>query len=326
MKYLELMRWKNLLIISFIGVIIRYAIILPTIKYSFPILMMDSNFSNLDFILLLIACLSIAASGNVINDYYDTKTDHINKPEKILIPKKISQNKALRLHHTLNVIGIVAGLFLSYKADNLSFAFLFVLPVILLRLYSINFSRILIVGNLIISFLAGLLIVTLGTFETLSFHQKWFPYLFTSEQVVISNSPTYTIFYWIFGLAFFSFLVTWIRELAKDIADIEGDRFVGAQTIPIKWGVKASKGFIIAISILTAVCVFILSSKMDNQNSFKFTFEYATLIIALLIGIIYLTVKADNKESYKFISTVCKGLMLIGILYPAINHIILHLV
>ena len=326
MKYLELMRWKNLLIIAFIGVIIRYSIILPIIKYSFPILMMDSNFSNLDFILLLIACLSIAAAGNVINDYYDTKTDNINKPEKVLIPKKISQNKALRLHHTLNVIGITAGLFLSYKADHISFAFLFVLPVILLRLYSINFSRMLIAGNLIISFLAGLLIITLGTFETLSFHQKWFTYLFTSENVVINNSPTYTIFYWVFGLAFFSFIITWIRELVKDVADIEGDRFVGAQTIPIKWGVKASKGFIIAVSLIAAVSVFILSTNMTNDNSLKFAFEYATLIIALLIGIIYLTVKADSKESYQFISTVCKGLMLIGILYPAMNYTLLHLI
>lgn len=307
---------------AIIALIIRYAIVLPIITYSFPMMMMDSNFSNLDFTLLIIACLSIAASGNVINDYYDTKTDNINKPEKVLIPKKISQTKAMRLHHILNGIGIAAGLYLSFKLDNLSLAFLFVLPVILLRLYSINFSRMLIVGNIIVSFLAGLLIITLGAFETFAFHTKWFPVLFHTKQVIIETSPTKTIFNWLLALAFFSFLTTWIRELAKDVADIEGDRFVGAQTIPIKLGIKASKGFIIGLASIGVAAVFFINNLLSESQHVALLFEYSSLIVGLFVGIVYLTVKAEEKESFQLISKLCKVLMLVGVLYPLINHCI----
>lgn len=325
MKYLELVRWKNLLIILFIGLIIRYFIILPIIASSSPLMIMDSNFPNLNFILLLISCLSIAASGNIINDYYDIKTDNINKPEKVLIPKKISQGKVMKLHHFFNFIGLSTGLYLAYTLDNFSFAFPFVITVILLRLYSMNYSRMLIIGNLVVSFLAGLLILVLGTFETFAFHEKWFPVLQMTDNITFETSPAKYISDWLFGLAFFSFMVTWIRELAKDVADVEGDRFVGGQTIPIKWGVKVSKGFIISVSTVCILATVYLINLMDDPKRFQYSFEYGSVIIALLIGIIYLTLKADSKESYLLISTVTKTLMIIGIIYPIVNHIFLNI-
>lgn len=322
MNYLKLIRWKNLVMMALIAVIIRYAIVLPIISYSVPFMVMDSNFSNLDFILLIISCLSIAASGNVINDYYDTKTDNINKPEKVLIPKKISHKKAMRLHHILNGIGIASGLYLSFKLGNLSMAFMFVIPAILLRIYSTNFSRMLILGNIIVSFLAGLLIITLGAFETFAFHSKWFPVLFSTQRMSFEDSPTMTIFNWLFALGFFSFLTTWIRELAKDVADIEGDRFVGAQTIPIKLGIKASKGLIIGLATIGLTAVLYINYLLSDSIQVKLLFEYSSLVVGLFVGVIYLTIKAEEKESFQLISKLCKVLMIVGVIYPLINHLI----
>ena len=57
----------------------------------------------------------------------------------------------------------------------------------------------------------------------------------------------------------FVFLVSYIRSVLFDIRDIQGDRFVGRETIPILIGKEKTKIFLLAISGLAAIGLFIFS-------------------------------------------------------------------
>ncbi|MCB0464798.1 MAG: UbiA family prenyltransferase, partial [Aequorivita sp.] len=128
MNYLQLIRYQNLLFIALAQVFIKYGLFQP-----FGI---ETTLNTFGFALLVIATLCIAAAGNIINDIYDIEIDKINKPNKVLIGKKISERSANRLYIALNVIGVAIGFYLANSIGRPGFAALFVVFSALLYLYA----------------------------------------------------------------------------------------------------------------------------------------------------------------------------------------------
>ena len=92
--YLKLVRIENLLMIAFSQIILKY-----TFLNKAEILQALSDWK---YFLLIIATISIAAAGYIINDIYDVDVDHINKPDKVYVGTHISEKNAYNLYFILN--------------------------------------------------------------------------------------------------------------------------------------------------------------------------------------------------------------------------------
>ena len=211
-------------------VFIRFGLFLP--------LGVSVTLSNLDFLLLVLSTVCIAAAGNVINDIYDVEIDKINKPTKVLVGKKISEKRANNLFLFLNIIGVGIGFYLSNSIDKPMFSALFILISALLFLYASYLKSILLVGNFIVSTLVALSLIIVGLFDLLPAIN------FLNQE---SQSFAFRI---VLDYAFFAFYINFMREIVKDIQDINGDKNGGKNTLPIAIGRKRASYIAFGLGVL----------------------------------------------------------------------------
>src|SRR5690554_635682 len=123
--------------------------------------------STSQFILLVLATLCIAAGGNIINDIYDIEIDRVNKPDKVLIGKSISERTANNLFFILNIIGVGIGFYLSNVIGRPGFSALFIGISALLYLYAANLKSMLLVGNILVSILVAMSFIIVAIYDLL---------------------------------------------------------------------------------------------------------------------------------------------------------------
>jgi len=128
-NFLNLIRWKNLLLIALVQILIKYALLEP-----FEVVRFTLN--DFGFGLLVLATLCIAAAGNVINDIYDVETDFVNKPTKIIVGNSISEKMAFNIYIILTIICVGVGFYLSNLVGRSGFSAIFVIISALLYIYS----------------------------------------------------------------------------------------------------------------------------------------------------------------------------------------------
>jgi len=293
LNVLNLIRWNNLLIIAFVQLLIKYAL--------FPAFDIDTTLSALSFIILVIATLCIAAGGYIINDIYDIETDAINKPNKVIIGKSITESTANKLYILFTFIGVFLGFYLSHKVGKPPFFGLFVIIAASLYIYASYLKQIAIAGNIIVSILVALSLLIVGIFELI-------PAITIENRTVQS-----TMLEVLTDFAIFALLINFIREIVKDIQDVDGDHKVGMQTLPILFGkTRTSKIAMILTLIIIAIIVYYITS---------FLFMHVTVIVYYLIAVvgplIYIAIKmatAENKTHFKHISLMLKLVMIAGML------------
>ena len=222
-----------------------------------------------------------AAAGNIINDYYDIDVDKINRPDRPLVSKIIMPGEAVFLFIAFAAVSLFISCFINQTAFLID---LFALA--LLFFYSYKLKRTALLGNFAVAFLTGLAFIYGGV----SVNNLKFAYI-----------P-----------ALFAFLINLVREVVKDMEDIEGDKSAGVQTFPYLYGFKRSKQIILFVSALLIASTFI---------PFIFRFyriEYFIIIMALvnplLIYSLKLLFKDDSKKSLGKISFILKMNMLAGLI------------
>ncbi|TXE16059.1 prenyltransferase [Psychroserpens burtonensis] len=301
MHILNLIRWKNLVLIIIAQVLIKYALF-----ESFDV---PTTLNTLGFSLLVITTLCIAAAGNIINDIYDVETDTINKPNKVIIGKQVSENLAYNLFFTLNITGIILGFFLAQSIGQGSFFAIFVIISLALYVYASYLKGTVLFGNILISFLVAMSIIIVGIFDLL-------------PAINPQNRATQlTFFDIIFDYAIFAFLINLVREMVKDIQDVDGDYKAGMTTLPIVLGRERTNkiAFVISMIPIGAVIYFMVTYLYTQPIAIGY------FLLFVIAPLIYATIKifgaADNFH-YKQISLVYKLVMLFGILslllYPLI--------
>ena len=262
---------------------------------------------------MIFSTVLIAAGGYVINDYFDVKIDRINKPEKVIVTEKISKKATMLFYQILTGIGISAGIFLSLLTNSFLLSFIFIIVPGMLWFYAASYKRQFIWGNVVVSFLAALVILLVGILEISILKRSYDDLLFQT------NIPK-IIYSWTGGFAFFAFLTTWIREIIKDIQDEIGDREMECRTMPIKWGTKKTKYFIYGLITLTISALFIANFILIPFDE-EITLQYFIFgLILPLVGLAYLIFKAKTPEDFKQTSTLTKFIMLIGILYSFVFY------
>ncbi|MFN8257831.1 MAG: geranylgeranylglycerol-phosphate geranylgeranyltransferase [Bacteroidales bacterium] len=305
--YLKLVRVQNLLIVAITQYIMRFAIIEPILKiYSFSLQMREVNFA-----ILVLSTMCLTAAGYVINDYFDTKTDSLNRPKEVIVGQSISRRMAMALHIILNIIGVLGGFYVSYQVGHIKFGFIFILVTGILWYYSTNYKRQFLIGNLIVSFLTGLVPLLVILYEMPLLNIAY-------ADVLIQNGFTLNpIFYWILGFSFFAFVTTLIREIIKDTEDFDGDKEYGRHTLPIVLGIKWTKIIVVLLSLIVMLAMGIIYQLYLKGS--KLTFWYLLLALEVpFLFLVYKIIAAKEKKDYHLISLLLKFIMLFGLLYALI--------
>ena len=287
--------------IALVQLLIKYALFEP---FGIDIMLNEFGFS-----LLILSTLCIAAAGNIINDICDVETDLVNKPHKVIVGIRVSEKTAYNLFITFNVIGVGIGFYLSHLVGKSGFFALFVIISVLLYIYATYLKQTLIIGNIIISALVSLSIIIVGIFDLL-------------PAITAQNQGTQlTIFKILLDYASFAFIINFIREIAKDMEDIDGDYKAGMNTLPIAIGRnRASKVlFVLSIIPLATVLYYVLTYLYKQQLAVGY---FLVFIIAPLLYVTIKTFSAKTKKEYHHISNILKLIMLFGmlslLLYPYI--------
>lgn len=318
-EFLKLIRWKNLLIVALTMVLMRYAVIAPLIGRISLIPMnsgeqvaMELQFPFYCFILLIAATVCITAGGYVINDYFDIKTDLINRG-KVIVGTKVPRRQAMMWHNILNIAGVAAGFYISWKAGYFWLGMLFVIVSGLLYFYSASYKRQFLIGNIIVALLTAMVPMLVVIFE-------W-PALYRYYKPIVTVMPDLgIIFYWVGGFALFAFLITLTREIIKDIEDFEGDKAYGRNTVPVAIGIKASK---IISAILIVITIILLYMVWNFFISDKITLIYLSVGIVLpLLVVARQVLSSKEKKLLHSASSLIKLVMFTGILYSLIMMVI----
>lgn len=275
-----------------------------------PILMLyelEPTFTVLDFIFLTAATVMIAAGGYIINDYFDTKSDMINRPDNVVVGTDVSRGNALAWHLGLNIVACILGAMVSLRIGVWVFAFFFPFVSGLLWFYSSTYKKMFLLGNVIVALLTGLIPLLPVAYEI--------PGQMATDNVMIVNGvyDLNLLFYWAGAFGIFAFVTTFYREIIKDIEDIDGDREIGRSTVPVVIGVMASKIVIVVLIACTIAALVVVWHKFlcDTISAIYF----GVMLILPLIFLAYKVLTMKEKKQYHFASNFAKLIMLAGILF-----------
>lgn len=255
---------------------------------------------ELGILLLILATVCIAAAGNIINDIYDMETDTINKPKKVIVGISISEKTAYNLFIAFNLIGVALGLYLSNRIGKSPFFSIFVLISGLLYIYASYLKRTLIIGNIIISLLVASSILIVGLFEL------------TPTLTPYNRNLQLSFFSIILDYALFAFIINLLREIAKDIEDINGDYKAGMNTLPIAIGRERSKNI---LAVLNFIPVFGIIYHVVS-NLYRYPIVVAFFLLCIIGPILFTCIKTfslKTKQDATFISNMYKLVMFFGI-------------
>lgn len=304
---LRLVRWSNLLFLAALVWLMEKWVAVPILdKAAF-----GEQLPWYVLLLLTLAIVFIAAGGYVINDYFDVKIDRINRPDEVIVTRTISKPAAMRLSLSLSGAGVACGLACAaILHSSLTLWIIFLIVPGLLWFYSSSYKRLFMVGNLIIALLAALppMLVALANIACLNArYASLMPYL----------SFQHDLLAWLGGFALFAFLLTWIREIVKDMQDQMGDRELECHSMPIVWGEKWTKIFVTGLILLTVVLIghlwyHVLPFPIGWSS---LSTRYIAVLVIMILSIVGLLWAAKIPSEYKTCQQVVKLTMLLGMLY-----------
>jgi len=268
----SVVRGYNILII----IIAQY---LTSIYILAPQLSIKEILFDLNLFMIVLASTTAIASGYIINNFYDSEKDLINRPNKSILDRLVGRRTKLNFYFILNFLSLVSALFVSYKAAL--FFFLFVFGI---WFYSHKLKKYPFIGNLVATTLA-----VIPLFAVFIYYKNF--------DLVI------------FVHATFLFIIISMRELVKDLENLKGDLLQKYHTIPVIYGSLVSKKILTFLSILALVPTYLLIVKFDIGAMDYF---FLGSMVALLIFVIFLW-KSNKKLHYLLLHNILKFIVVIGV-------------
>ncbi len=247
--------------------------ILATEKRALAVLL-DFNL----FIIIIASSLTIA-SGYIINNFYDSQKDLINRPNKSMLDRLVSQQTKLTVYFSLNFVTVIIAFFVSWRA-----VLFFSVYIFLIWFYSHKIKKYAIIGNLMSAFMA-----VLPFFAILLYYKNLYEVIFAH--------------------ATFLFLLLLVREMIKDLENLKGDLANNYRTLPIIYGEIISKKVITVLTLLTIVPVYVLIEIYDV--GYMDIYFYICLIV-LLFFLLYLW-KSNSKEQFLQLHNILKIIIVAGV-------------
>jgi 4-hydroxybenzoate polyprenyltransferase len=295
--FLKLVRLPNLFFIALTQSLFQFCIYQPMYKGVIP-----AN-DLLHFIFLSLASVLIAAAGYIINDYFDINIDEVNKPGRMVVDKVIHRRWAIAWHFMLNstalLLTILALPFL--QKWYLILANMFCMA--LLWFYSTSFKRKLLIGNIVIALLTAWAILII-----------FFSKVNLADAFGNGSVDHHKLFRLAILYTGFAFIISLIREAIKDMEDMPGDSKYGCRTMPIVWGVNATKVYVavwlvVLIALLFIIQIYILQFRWW----LPIAYSLVTIIFPLIIVLLQLK-KSTTPFHYHRLSNITKLVIFTGIL------------
>ena len=298
--FFRLIRWPNLVFIFLTQALFYIFIVYPMcIGFKTTPVLEPRLFG-----FLTLSSVLIAAAGYIINDYFDLNIDRVNKPTRLVVDRIIKRRSTILWHWILSGIGLLLSFYVSYKLRNPLIALCNLGCVVLLYFYSTTFKRKLLIGNVIISLLTAWVVLVLYVSE----------FRFRGGRGPVDAYRLALLFKYTIVYSSFAFILSLVREVVKDIEDMEGDMKYGCRTMPIMWGVNVAKVFAGTwVAVLVGALV-ILQFYGLRREGILFTLYGLLLIDLPLVWILRKLYQAQTKAQYHLLSNVIKAVMLGGIL------------
>jgi 4-hydroxybenzoate polyprenyltransferase len=230
------------------------------------------------FIIVLVTSFTIA-SGYIINSFYDSNKDLINRPNKSQLDRLVSQKTKLNVYFTVNFIVALLACLVSFRAVLFFSSYIF-----LIWFYSHKLKKIAVIGNLTASFLA-----VLPFFAILLYYKNIYPQIFAH--------------------ATFLFLLLLIREMIKDLENIKGDIANDYQTIPVLYGESFSKKIITLLTISTTIPIYFLVDIFE-VGYMDLYFYLSSIILLFFLQKLW---KSNSKLDYLKLHNILKFLVVSGV-------------
>lgn len=265
----------------------------------------DLALTDFNYILLVIATVCIAAGGYVINNIMDQDTDEIAKPQNRVVGVSISETVAYNWYIGLTIVGVGIGFYLSNVIYKPTFASMFILVATLLYMYATSFKQIPVLGNVVVALMLSTSIIIIGLFDIL-------PAIDADNRFRMKEAFDILMHY-----AIFAFIINLIREIVKDMEDMDGDYQSGINTLPNAIGIQKTK---IIVGVLTVISIGILAYYV-NSNLFELDYVVYYAMILIVGPLIYFGVKllnATTKKEFHHLSLVLKIILFFGILSVAV--------
>lgn len=268
----SIVRGYNILII----VIAQY---LTSIYILAPQLSVWKVIFDINLLMLVLASAVAIAAGYIINNFYDSEKDLINRPKKTMLDKLVSQNTKLSSYFVLNFLSVVFASYVSFKA-----VVFFSLYIFGIWFYSHKLKKIPFIGNLVAATLAVI------PFFAVFIYYKNFDLV-------------------IFVHATFLFLIIAMRELVKDLENIKGDLAHNYRTIPVVYGEQTSKKMLTALGFLTLIPSLLLLTKfkIGYMNLYFFGSSIAIFIFLIILW------NSKQKSHYIILHNILKTIIVIGV-------------
>jgi 4-hydroxybenzoate polyprenyltransferase len=233
----------------------------------------------LDLFIIVFASSLTIASGYIINNFYDSKKDLINRPNKSMLDRLVSQKTKLYVYFSLNFIVVLLAVVVSWRA----FLF-FSVYIFLIWYYSHRIKKLPFIGNLTSAFLAVLPFFAI------------FLYFKNFYEVIL-------------GHACFLFLLLLIREMIKDLENIKGDLATDYRTIPVIYGETFSKKIISILVISTIIPVYVLIEIFD-VGYMDIYFYVSSIVLIFFLQYLW---KSNKRQQFVQLHNVLKFLIVGGV-------------
>ena len=295
MRFLNVIRYQNLLMLALMQLILRYGFL--------ELRGVTLALSDWQYGFLVLSTVCIAAGGYLVNNIFDQDTDNENRPEKVIIGKTMTEAAAYNFYVALNVVGVGCGFYLANIIGKPAFALFFIIIAATLYLYATTFKRSLLIGNIIVALLLSVSVIVIGIFDL-------YPVI-TSENRAMMG----VVFRVLLDYAVFAFIINLIREIVKDMEDINGDYNQGMNTLPIAIGAARTAQIVFWASFLPILLLLFYINTYFVANELWIATGYTLLTV---VGpLIYFTIRmwnASKPAEFHHLATVLKFVMLFGIL------------
>jgi len=268
----SVVRGYNVLIV----IIAQYLTSIYILAYDLPL---KAVLFDLNLFALVLASSATIAGGYIINSFYDSEKDLINRPIKSRLDRLVSQNTKLSFYFVLNFIAVILASYVSFKA-----VVFFSIYIFGIWFYSHKLKKLPFIGNLTSA------ILTITPFFAIFMYYKNF------ETVIFVH-------------AIFLFLMISMRELTKDLENLKGDMVQGYITIPVAYGEKTSKIMLTILAVLTLVPAYLLL--FFFQIGYMYFFFYLSLL--LLVVFLMLLWMSKTKIHYLILHNILKFIILAGV-------------
>ncbi len=234
---------------------------------------------DVNLLMLVLASAATIAAGYIINNFYDSEKDLINRPNKSKLDRLVSQNTKLSFYFVLNFLAVIFASYVSFNAVLFFSVYIFGI-----WFYSHKLKKMPFIGNLTSA------ILTITPFFAIFLYYKNF------ETVIFVH-------------AIFLFLIISMRELTKDLENMQGDLLLNYKTIPVIYGEKASKVMLTSLIVLTGIPVYLLLNYFNIGHMYWFFY----LSIGLLLVFLVFLWRSKTKTHYLILHNILKFIILAGV-------------